>query len=503
MTAAALCAYIEGLELVGGERDSQQFTILPWERRFLAGAFREVHDSALSLGRGNGKSALCAAVACAVIDPKGPLHSRRAEVTVVASSFAQGRIIFADAVSMMSQRYNLEVRKHWRKADSQNAATLEHRGSGATLRTIGSDPKRAHGLRPKLALLDEPAQWPASTSDEMRAVVSGGLGKVAGSRLIALGTRPARRDHWFQVMLDGGAGYSQVHTARPDDAPFHRRTWKRANPSLDHLPELERRIRLEADGARRDPALLQAFRSARLNEGISDTLENLLLSQETWEAIEGDADAGGGYVMGVDLGSGEAMSAVAAYWPRSYRLEALAAFPAEPTLTERGLADGVGGLYGRMHEREELIISGRAMVQVPELLAEALRRWGRPRVIVCDTWRRSDLIEALTAAEFPRAGLVTRRQGYFDGADDLRRFRRAALDDQLRPAESLVLRAAMAEARTVSDSAGNTKLSKGGEGGRRRRAKDDALAASILAVAEGRRRADRQARTSAAYLGVV
>ena len=47
------------------------------------------------------------------------------------------------------------------------------------------------------------------------------------------------------------------------------------------------------------------------------------------------------------------------------------------------------------------------------------------------------------------------------------------------------MRSAMAEARTISDPAGNQKMSKGSEGGRRSRARDDAAAASVLAVAAG------------------
>ena len=61
----------------------------------------------------------------------------------------------------------------------------------------------------------------------------------------------------------------------------------------------------------------------------------------------------------------------------------------------------------------------------------------------------------------------------------------------------------MEEARTVTDTAGNQKLAKSTEGGRRRRARDDAAAAAILAVAEGRRRADRQGRTGSAYMGIA
>ena len=53
------------------------------------------------------------------------------------------------------------------------------------------------------------------------------------------------------------------------------------------------------------------------------------------------------------------------------------------------------------------------------------------------------------------------------------------------PAPSLLLRSPLAEARTVSDPAGNAKLSKGSQGGRRVRARDDAAAAAILAAAAG------------------
>ena len=50
------------------------------------------------------------------------------------------------------------------------------------------------------------------------------------------------------------------------------------------------------------------------------------------------------------------------------------------------------------------------------------------------------------------------------------------------------MRASMAAARCAVDASGNAKLSKGSEGGRRMRAKDDAAAAAILAVSLGSRR---------------
>ena len=500
----ALVDYVAGLTLTGGEHDGELFTVLPWERRFLTGAFGQADDAALSVSRGNGKSALLAAVACAVVDPEGPLHRRRGEVVVVASSFAQGRVIYEDVLAFLGVRYDLAARSVWRRQDSQNMATLTHVASGARVRCIGSDPKRAHGLRPLLVLCDEPAQYPSTTSDKMLSALRTGLGKIAASRLVALGTRPSNAHHWFAQMLAGGTGYAQSHAAKDDDPPFQRRTWKRANPSLDHLPELERRIRIEAEAAKRDPALLPSFRALRLNQGTSDVSEAVLLSAATWREIEGqdvvDADA---YVMGVDMGATAAMSAVAGYWPQSFRLEALAVYPAEPSLVDRGLSDGVGGLYRQMHSRGELLVAGHKVGDFPALLNEALSRWGRPGVIVCDRWRHGELIEALTKAGFPRAMLTLRGNGFKDGVEDVRRFREAALEDRLRPAKNLLLRSAMTEARVVSDAPGNEKLAKASEGGRRLRSRDDAVAAAILAVGEGTRRAPQMNRTGSAYMGIA
>ena len=91
--------------------------------------------------------------------------------------------------------------------------------------------------------------------------------------------------------------------------------------------------------------------------------------------------------------------------------------------------------------------------------------------------------------QFPLTGLAVRGQGFRDGGEDVRVFRKAVLDGRVSPERSLLLRAALLEARTVGDTAGNHKLAKKTESGRRERARDDAAAACILAVAEGMRRA--------------
>lgn len=494
---AKLLAYLGDLVLAGGDRDGELFTVLPWQRRFVRGAFGQPGHAAISVGRGNGKSALVAGIAAAVVDPQGPMHGRRRECVCVASSFDQSRVIFEDVLSFLRERYDLG-RAKWRIQDSANRATVEYRPTGARVRTIGSDPAKAHGLRPALALLDEPAQWDSAKSERMLAAMRTSLGKVPHSKMVALGTRPASSEHWFSKMLTGaGVGYAQSHHARERDRPFLLSTIRRANPSMDHLPSLKAELLEEREIAKTDPASFASWRALRLNAGTSDVQESYLLDAGTWERIEGEAGIEGRPAWGIDLGTSNAMSCVAAWWP-SGRLEVVGAFPAEPSLLERGVRDGVGRAYAMMHSRDELIIAGEHAVDVPTLLREALERFGAPKAISCDRWREAELREALKAAGIPMTALELRGMGFKDGGEDVERFRRAVGEGKVTPWPSLLLTSAMSEARTLIDPAGNSKLCKGAEGGRRRRAKDDAAAAGILAVAAGTR---REAKGGGVYLG--
>ena len=497
---ADLIGYLGGLTLAGGDHDGEAFDVLPWERRFLRGAFRDGGDAALALARGNGKSCLVAGIACAVVDPLGPLHGTRAEVVCVASSFDQSRIVFEDVLAFLwGKGYDLENRDIWRKQDSANRAHLEFKPSGARVRCIGSDPRRAHGLRPKLVLADEPAQWPHESRDAMYSALRTGLGKVPGSKLIGLGTRPADAEHFFAKLL-GSAPYSQVHAARTDDPPFRLATLRKANPSLDHLPSLRAKIAEEIADAKADPDALASYQALRLNQGVPDVVRSVLVDVRTWRRaseLGATAQLSVEYVLGIDLGGTAAMSAAAAFH-RSGELEAVACFPKLPGLGERGLADGVGNLYARMAERGELIQEGERVSDVAALLLECLGRWGVPAAVVADRWRADELADALEAARVPPTALHLRGMGFKDGAEDVRDFRRAVLGGHVRPEESLLLTAAMSEARTLVDPAGNHKLATGSQAGRRRMARDDAAAAAVLAVGLGfrlwHRRPERRRR---------
>ena len=489
MRVSDLVASLESAPVGDGDLLGEPFRCLPYQRRFVGGAFRRgVLRAGLSLARGGGKTGLASALALDSIRPAGALHRDGGETVVLAASFSQARLTFEAVLRSLELLGESDA---YRIRDQQNLADIQHRETKARLRVAGSDNRRAHGWRFNLCIGDEPAQW-GPRGELLAAAVRTALGKRAGARALFIGTRPRSDDHFFARLLaeEDPAVFALTYAARPDDPPFRVRTWHKANPGLRYgLPDIEV-LRAEARLARRDPAEMASFRSLRLNMGTSEVDESFLLSSETWRAVETDPlpPREGPLAWGIDLGGTAAFSACAAFWPRSGRLEGFVTCGTKPELSERALADGVSGTYEAMRDAGELVQLGGRVVPVGPLLVEATRRYGRPQAIAADRWRAGELSDGVTSAGLRLPEPTWRGQGWRDGAQDVRSFRAAVYEGRVAAPVSLAMRAALAEARTVADSSANEKLAKSGEGQRRRRGRDDLAAAIVLAVAEGTRR---------------
>ena len=484
-----LIDWMQHLKVSQGRQAGEHFEVLAWQREFLTNALApRVFDSALSMARGNGKSTFAAAVLCACLI--GPLRQPRGEVVLVASSFSQARVVYEHVLHFM-RPFTESNPADWRVEDNSQRAAITHRPSGSRVRCIASDPKRAHGLAPSFAILDEPSQWPTNTAEKMIAAIETAAGKLPGSRRWIIGTRPSDVDHFFERSLRGDADTSMIFAADLDGDPHDPKQWDMANPSLSAMPDLLIAIEHESEKAKSNPKRLKRFKALRLNLGTEDVLYQQLIDADDWERIEvEDVDRSDSYLLGIDLGGGAAMTAFARYDVITGRLETIAAFPARPDLKERGVVDGVEDLYIRMNDRGELLLSGEYAIDLPDMLKTILKQWGKPLCIVADRWKQRDLFEALRKSKFPVVPFEARGQGFRDGGEDVTSFRRACLGGHVKPVRSLLLRAAMREARTVSDPARNEKLAKSSQGGRRNRARDDAAAAAILSVAHGYRKAE-------------
>ena len=182
-----LAAYLATLRVTQGPLAGQGLEVLPWQEDFLRGAFAPgITDAGLSVARGNGKTSLLAGIALACVE--GPLMQPRAETVIIAASFEQAGILFDTALAYGTGRV---TGMHYRILNSQNRKLIEHLPSGARLRVMSSDPKRAHGIAPALILADEPAQWPTGTGEQMVAALRTSRGKIAGSH----STKPVSYTH--------------------------------------------------------------------------------------------------------------------------------------------------------------------------------------------------------------------------------------------------------------------------------------------------------------------
>ena len=481
----AVIEYLEGLTLTQGQSAWSRLTVLPWQKRFLRGALSEgVTEAALSMARGGGKTTFMAGLGLAFIDAD-EVAQPASEVTILAATEKQGRILFGH-MARFAEALDKPRLRVYRGLNEQRIVNRDNR---AQVQVMAASPRALHGAAPALILADEVAQWAPAKTPAILAALRTGLGKIPHSRLIALGTRSAGvLDPWKEFIKS--ADFAQVHAAKKSDPMFQVRTWERANPSLkrrDIFAPLLAAYRREAKKAKKSVAIRQSFKALRLNQGVSDTVQNFLITEDHWTAIEGAAPAiTKPYVLGLDLGGTSAMSAAAAYQPRTGALDGFAVLPSIPDVSQREIEDAVPGLYRRLISDGSLTLADGHVVPVESLLRAVFKAWGPPAIIVADRFRKGELLDGMQATG-TSCSLVTRGMGYRDGAEDVRRFREAVLRKKVHVRPSLLFRQALAEARVISDNKGNEKLAIKTQGGRRYRGRDDVAAAAVLAVAEGLR----------------
>ena len=507
MDVKELIEHIETLPIGDGDLLGDPYRLLKYQKQFLRGAFRPgILRAGFTLGRGGGKTGLASALALSALLPDSPLHRPGFEVAVVASSFLQATICgrsVKTSLELMGKEFG--KKGDYRIRDSQNMFEIENQGTRARFKVYGSDSQRAHGLRPNLILCDEPAQW-VLKGERLAAALRTALGKRQGARLFAFGTRPDSEVHWFERLLTekDPSVFSMIFATDRSADPFNERAWRKANPALDEgFPNIEI-LRAEARVSRTDPDELAGFRALRLNQGTRDVLTPFLIDPDTWKETEvlELPEARGKYALGLDLGGIAAFTAAAAYWPESGRLDGFQACGGNPILSERAKGDRVPGIYQQMEARGELLVIGGKVVPIPDFLKECVLRWGPPSAIACDRYREGELVDAVNEARLRFPLPTWRGQGWKDGGIDIRAFKTELLEGRVKAPESLAMRAAFAEARVMMDPAGNEKLSKGSEAGRRQLGRDDLCNAIVMAVAEGSRRR-RKTRSGRVYRGMA
>ena len=500
--APDLLTWCRRLVVSQGDHAGALLTLLPWEREYL----ERVEASAggelgLSIGAGAGKTTLIGAIAAAAV--AGPLAQRRASVIVVAASFQQACIAFDHARAFLQPTIDADPDR-WRVLRSEQVALIQDRATGAELRAREATPGTLHGAAPVLIVADEPAQWAPTRSARTYSALRSRLGKIPGARLLAIGTRSDDPGHWFSGLLRrAGVTYA----ALPDSDYRDREEWHRANPSLEHMPALLAVYEREALEAEADPSLLPAFRGLRLNMGTADTATERLVALGDWILVAPSGEIldpperAGPVVIGFDAGGSSSMTAAVACWPETGRVEALAGFPADPDLSERGRVDGVTDLYERMEARGELRTYPGRVTPVGRFLVDVADYLGDAEVVgfAADRYRQAELVDALQDA-----GLHWPCQWRGQGAGEHGQFDCRAVQTWVKRGDLLVvhgallLTAAVTQSRVRYDANANPSIDRS-----RARSRIDALQAGLLCIglAERYRAAQRRADATAGSIG--
>lgn len=486
--------FLETLLIPEGPNAGNPVKLAPFQKQFVKGALDDgINVAVLSIGRGNGKSALSAGIALGALLGEWDSQPRR-EILIAARTRDQARVAF-DFVVGFVHGLDDEVQQQMRVRRSPRLEIeFDGDGGGHFLRAIAADGKSALGSAPTLCLLDERGHWAADKGDDLEHALLSGLGKRGGKALI-ISTSAANDSHPFSVWLDnpGDGIYIQEHRPSPGMPVDDKASLLQANPgakhgigsSIDWLQSQARRA------VARGGSTLTSFRLYNRNERVSGESRDLLLTVDEWLNCE-TADLperSGQCIVGIDLGGSASMSAVAYYWPEVGRLEALGTFPTMPSLSDRGASDGVSGRYVEMHDRGELSLLGMRTVPVADWLKKVMEQVSDQNVsaLIADRFKQAELGEAIDRAGI-KCPIVWRGTGWRDGGEDCERFRRAAYDGNVKSKPSLILRSAFADAVVLKDPANNLKLAKARSLGR-----IDTVQASVIAVAEGARRVGRPA----------
>ena len=482
-----------GLLLVPeGKRAGKPIKIPDFQRKFVKGAFaRDVMVGVLSIGRGNGKTALSAGLALAEL--VGALQEQpqpKREIIFAARNRDQAKTAFQFLIGYIQGLPEEDRRLFTIRRGSKLEVEFEGNGGGLA-RVIAADGKSILGGAPTLAIMDERAAWEREKGDSLENAILSGLGKRDGRALI-ISTSAPDDANTFSRWLDEPPPGSYVQEHRPpfglpaDDLESLLQANPGAAEGIGSTPDW-----LVAQARRaiaRGGAALSSFRNLNRNERTSTEDRSSVVTVDEWMAAEVAPDdlppREGPCILGVDLGGSRSMSAAAFYWPDSGRLEALGTFPAVPSLADRGAADGVSDRYVQMNRLGELSVMGDATVPTGQWLAQIVRHLDGAQVacIVGDRFRHAEFTEAMQAGGLGRVPFIWRGFGWKDGSEDLERFRRALFDGEVKVAPSMLLRFAFSDAITLVDPAGNHKLAKARSLGR-----IDAAAATVLAVAQGAR----------------
>lgn len=454
-------AFLETLPIVSGLRAGELLELLEFQRQFVRGVYgprdpdgmRLVRLAALSVARGNGKSALLSGLSLAhllgpCLEPYGECYAAALDREQAGVLYHQTRA-YIEATPWMAARVNI---RDWHKE-------IIDEESQSRWRALTADARKAHGLAPSFWIADEVAQW---RNRELWDNLATGMGKRTQALGVTISTQAADDLHFFSEMLDAepvATVYTQLHAA-PDDCDLDdREAWAAANPALGTFLN-EDQFADAAARARRSPSFEPSFRLLQLNQRIA--AEGRFIEQADWDAngdpfdpleLEGEACFGG-----LDLSSTRDLTALSLFFPKAGKLLTWHWLPAD-TIPARVERDRVP--YDRWAAdgwAEVTVGNARDDLAIALQLADIRARYDL-QGIAFDRWQMARLMKLLSdeGIDLPMKEFIPGFKSYAAAVDA---FERALLGRKLQHNGNPLLRWQAGNVIVESDPAGNRKPTK-------------------------------------------
>lgn len=295
-----------------GRLVGQRIKIRPAQRKILEGIYDSpTRRAIISQGRKNGKTSLSAMLV--LLHLVGPEQNKNAQIYSAAQSRDQAGLLFRLASKIVMQSPTLRGYVTVR----ESAKELFCPELGTRYKALSADVATNLGLSPSVVVHDELGQVRGPTS-ELYDALETAFGAQESPLSIIISTQAPTDADLLSLLIDDAAKGSDpttklfFWTAPQEDDPFTEATWRKANPMLGDILNIEV-VRELAETARRMPSKEASFRNLVLNQRINQ--DSPLVPRAVWEACSGEPDrdvlASSPVFMALDLSARNDLTALA------------------------------------------------------------------------------------------------------------------------------------------------------------------------------------------------
>lgn len=461
---------------------------------------RQVREGLLTLGRKNGKTALVAGLATALMCLHPDDHGLRGqEIQVGAADREQAGITHLMAERYVTMDSTLGISAKLKSVPSRKSLT--HLSTLTTLKCLSSDAYRHLGGNPVMVLLDEIGNVPGPAAEDFYSALTTGFGAQDEPLTLLLSTQAPNDQHFFSQQVDRAkkindgsvvdpsfAGFvftvPEVDENGDDIDPYEEKYWYLANPGLGSICGIED-LRDWARKARDLPALQNKFENLKLNRRVSET--SAFVTRSAWElnnvAYDFEALKGHDCTLGLDLSETTDLTALCVLFePMEMEVDGeiqlrrpvlMYYWIPGDGLLERSRVDHVP--YDVWAREKHIDVASRKVVDYGLVADKIVELMDTYEVIALgfDRWRMKWLRKELAkrgldwySAEEEKEFLVEIGQGYKDQSRSVEVLEQLIVEGKLAHAGNPVLRWNVANAVTISDPAGNRKFEKSKSYGR-------------------------------------